>query len=514
MSDKHLLSKTSFLRSVQCQKAFFLYKKYYHLKDPLPPEKRAVFNRGHKIGALAQQLFPGGIDVSPGHVFKFAESVEKTKELIAAGQTTIYEAAFVFDETLVAMDILVKRDGKWYAYEVKSSLKISHAYVMDAALQYYVIKNALPELEDIFIVNLNENYVLEDKLDIHKLYKITSVKKDAERNVEFIKHHIAAAKATFHKNELPQISIGGHCFSPYACDFMGTCWKHTSVNNVFELSGVSKKQAGDWLVKGYLHINDVPDEELSGNSLKYVRSFRNNEEIIDRPGIREFLKKISYPIAFLDMEFYTPAVPKYKGKKPFELTPFLFSWQRLYREGDAPEETFFFHDEESNPEELFLQKLIGLAEKVSRILVFDTGQEIAALNNIVKHHPQYKKDVEKIKKKFVDLAEIFTTLRYYHPQQKGSTSLKKIHNAIFGKDIYAELPVNSGILATYGYDEYLTEPDIFKKQELKENLIAYCKMDTQAVLDIYTYLRKVSKNPDESGNFNKHHEHPGLADPE
>lgn len=501
MSDKHLLSKTSFLRSVQCQKAFFLYKKYYHLKDPLPPEKRAIFNRGHKVGDLAQQLFPGGIDVSPGHVFKFAESVQKTKEVIAAGQEVIYEAAFVFDETLVAMDILVKRDGKWYAYEVKSSLKISHAYVMDAALQYYVIKNVLPELEDIFIVNLDESYVLEDKLDIHKLYKITSVKKDAERNVDFIKHHIAAAKATFHKNELPQTSIGGHCFSPYACDFMGTCWKHTSVNNVFELSGVSKKQAGDWLVKGYLQINDVPDQELTGKSLQYVRSFRDNKEIVDQAQIRTFLKNITYPIAFLDMEFYTPAIPKYKGKKPFELTPFLFSWLRLYREHDVAEENFFFHDEESNPEQKFVEQLIQLSEKVGRILVYDTGQEIAALNNIVKHHPQYKKDVEKIKKKFIDLAEVFTNLWYYHPQQKGSTSLKKIHQGIFGKDIYAELPVNSGILASYGYDEYLTEPDIFKKQEIKENLIAYCKTDTQAVLDVFVHLKEVARNPDESGIF-------------
>lgn len=97
--------------------------------------------------------------MSPTHVFKFADSVAKTKELIESGQEVIYEAAFVFDSTLVAMDILVKKENKWYAYEVKSSIKISQAYVMDAALQYYVIKNCLPELEDISLVNLNENYV-------------------------------------------------------------------------------------------------------------------------------------------------------------------------------------------------------------------------------------------------------------------------------------------------------------------------------------------------------------------
>ncbi len=492
MSEKHLLSKTSFLKSVQCQKAFFLYKKYYHLKDPLPAEKKAVFNRGHKVGNLAQQIFPGGVDVSPNHVFKYAESVEKTKELIAAGQKVIYEAAFIFDETLVALDILVREGDKWFAYEVKSSLKISHAYVMDAALQYYVIKNCLPELEDISLVNLNEKYALEDKLDVQKLFKITSVKKDAEKNLEFIKHNIALAKSTFYKNELPNVNIGEQCFSPYACDFMGTCWKNTATNNVFEFSGISKKQAGEWLAKGFLHINEIPDEEVSGNIQKMVRSFKNNEEIFEKEPVREFITKVTYPLAYLDMEFYTPAIPKYKGNGPFELSPFLFSWSQVEKEGAPATEHSFFHEEDTNPEKDFIEHLILLSKNVNCILVYDTGQETAALNTMVKHHPQYKKDVEQIKKKFVDLFDVFSKFWYYHPKQKGSTSLKRIHQSVFNKDIYAELPINSGLLASYCYDDFLNEIDIFKKQELKENLIAYCKTDTQAVLELFEFLRQTA----------------------
>ncbi|HXB41018.1 MAG TPA: DUF2779 domain-containing protein [Bacteroidia bacterium] len=459
------------------------------MKDPLPAEKKAVFNRGHKVGILAQQLFPGGVDVSPDHVFKYAESVEKTKELIAAGEKIIYEAAFIFDDTLVALDILVKEDEKWFAYEVKSSLKISQAYVMDAALQYYIIKNCLPGLEDISLVNLNEKYCLEDQLDVKKLFKITSVKKDAEKNGEFIKHHIALAKNTFYKNELPSVAIGQQCFSPYACDFMGTCWKNTAANNVFEFSGISKKQAGEWLAKGFLHINEIPDEEVSGTTQKLVRSFKDNLEIFEKENVKEFFKKISYPLAFLDMEFYTPAIPKYKGNGPFELSPFLFSCAQIDKEGGSVTEQFFFHEENSNPEKDFMEHLIALAKNVSCILVFDTGQEVAAMNTIVKHYPEYKKAVEEIKKKFIDLADVFTNFWYYHPQQKGSTSLKKIHQSIFTKDMYADLPVNSGLLASYGYDDFLNETDIFKKQELKENLIAYCQADTRAVLELTDFLR-------------------------
>lgn len=490
MSEKNLLSKTSFLKSVQCQKSFFLYKKYYHLRDPLPPEKQAVFNRGHEVGKLAQQLFPGGIDASPTHVFKFAESVVRTKELIAAGQSVIYEAAFVFDDTLVAIDILVKRDEKWYAYEVKSSLKISQAYVMDAALQYYVIKGCLPALEDISLVTFNEEYRLANELEIEKLFKITSVKQDAEKNSDFIKHHIQAARMTYYANELPQINIGAHCFSPYACDFTGTCWKNTQKDNVFEFSGISKKQAEEWMNKGFLHLGEIPDSELSGNLLKTIGAFKTGKEIIEKEKLWAFLSKIKYPLAFMDMEFYTPAIPKYNGKKPFELTPFLFSWKYKKVPDTEASDEYFFHDEDGSPEIPFIEHFLELAGKVNSIIVFDTGQEKMALNGIVKHHPQYKARVEQVKKKLVDLADVFTKLWYYHPLQKGSTSLKRVQQSIFGKDNYADNEVNSGLLASYGYGDYLTEPDPFKKLEKKEKLVAYCQTDTQSLFEIYRYLKK------------------------
>ncbi len=501
MNEKHLLSKTSFLKSVQCQKAFFLYKNHYNLKDPISAEKQSIFNRGHKVGTLAQSLFPGGVDVSPTHVFKYSESVAKTKELIAAGQEVIYEAAFIFDSTLVALDILVKCGDKWFAYEVKSSLKISQAYVMDASLQYYVIKNSLPDLEDISLVILNNEYVLGDELNLVQLFKITSVKKDAERNNDFIKHHIQQAKETHAKAMLPDVKIGEQCFSPYECDFMGMCWKHIPKNNVFELGAMPRKQLQTWFEAGFTSINKIPDEELNGNSGKMIQSFKDNKEIIDKDKIRDFFKKITYPVAFLDMEFYTPAIPKYKGSKPFELNPFLFSWQIVNEENAKPEEHFFFHEENTQPEMPFVESLISKAEKIKYILVYDTGQENHALNKIVKQHPQYKKQIDEIKKKFIDLADVFINLWYYHPQQKCSLSQKKIYQSVFAKDAYAGLPINSGMLASYRYDDFLNEPDIFKQQEIKTNLIEYCNRDTQVMLELFVFLKR--KIATDSNTFQK-----------
>jgi hypothetical protein len=237
-----------------------------------------------------------------------------------------------------------------------------------------------------------------------------------------------------------------------------------------------------------VHINEIPDAEINGKTQLMVRSFKENREVFEKEKTENFLKTISYPLAVLDMEFYTPAVPKYKGNAPFELSPFLFSFTQVEKAGDKATEHFFFHEDNTNPEKYFIEHLILLAKNISSILVYDTGQESAALNTIAKHHPEYKTEVEEIKQKFFDLADVFTNFWYYHPLQKGSTSLKKIHQSVFTKDIYAGLPINSGMLASFRYDDFLKETDLFVKQEIKENLIKYCNTDTKAVLDLFEFL--------------------------
>ena len=111
----HLLSKSTYIRSLQCIKSLYLYKNFYQLRDPLPPERKVRFEQGHNVGKLAWQLFPGGVDASPIHISRFKESVQLTQNLIAQRTTVIYEAAFIFNEVLVALDILVRDGDSWRA---------------------------------------------------------------------------------------------------------------------------------------------------------------------------------------------------------------------------------------------------------------------------------------------------------------------------------------------------------------------------------------------------------------
>ncbi len=82
---KSRLSKSTFIRGLQCEKSLYLYKHHYRLKDPTPSSLQAVFDQGTNIGILAQKLFPNGADASPENHFKMVESVVKTQEFIVQG---------------------------------------------------------------------------------------------------------------------------------------------------------------------------------------------------------------------------------------------------------------------------------------------------------------------------------------------------------------------------------------------------------------------------------------------
>ena len=220
------LSKSTFIRGLQCEKSLYLYKHHSNLKDSTPSSLQAVFDQGTNIGLLAQELFPNGADASPENHFKMVESVGKTQKFISQGESIIYEATFQYNNVLAALDILVKDEEGWKAYEVKSSTKVSETYINDAAIQYYTITNSGIDLKDISIVHINNQYTKDGELDIHQLFTIESVYDQVLEFLPRIPNEIRRLKNVIESPEVPNVDIGNHCSDPYDCDFKGSCWKH------------------------------------------------------------------------------------------------------------------------------------------------------------------------------------------------------------------------------------------------------------------------------------------------
>ena len=205
----------------------YLNKKRPFLRDRISPEQLAKFRRGHQVGEVAQLLFPGGLNLKPKSPSLFQKAVMHTNQAIESGKyDIIYEAGFMFDRLLVFLDILVRENGSWYAFEVKSSRKISDTFLLDAAFQYYVITNSGIRLADFSIIYAGEDLDydnLETDKPLEELFITESVLEKILPMQENISEQVSKQKATLQLTKSPDISTGPHCFNPYTCDFYGHC---------------------------------------------------------------------------------------------------------------------------------------------------------------------------------------------------------------------------------------------------------------------------------------------------
>jgi hypothetical protein len=224
--EKHLLSKSTFIRGTQCLKSLYLNKKRPFLRDRLSPQQLAKFKRGTKLGIIARNLFPGGIDVSPKSYHQYEKKILETREVISSlSNNTLYEAGFQFDRLLAFLDILVHNNQGWHAYEVKSSFSISETFLLDAAFQYYVITRSGLPLKDFSIVYINKDYHFDGTLDLDSLFIKESVLDRILPLQGFIEEKVKEEKAVLMLEKSPAIQPGEQCTNPYPCDFIGHCWK-------------------------------------------------------------------------------------------------------------------------------------------------------------------------------------------------------------------------------------------------------------------------------------------------
>ena len=489
----HLLSKSTYMRGLKCHKSLYLNKYHNELKDELSARQEAIFAQGTDVGLLAQQLFPGGVDVSPESYFDFSRSLADTKEAMAKGETVIYEAAFLFDEVLCAIDILVKDEEGWKAYEVKSSTSVSETYIEDTALQYYVITHAGVPLVDMSVIHINNQYVKKGALDIRQLFTSVSVLdevKPIQANIPMI---ITDMKNTLRQDNIPSIDIGLQCTHPYDCDFMGYCWKHIPAYSVFDISGLLQTKKFELYDMGVVTLEQIPkDYALNDNQWMQVHCELEQKSHIDKAKIRAFLNNLNYPLYFLDFETMATAVPVFDNTRPYQ--QFVFQYSLHVQEklgGELKHYEYLAQADGTDPRTGFIDQIIKDCGTSGDVVVYNAGFEKGKLNDLTEVFPQHEKQVRAIIDRIVDLMTPFRKRWYYLPEMRGSYSIKKVLPALVPELSYSDLEISEGGTASNAFTEMVMGTFDGDIQKTRKDLLEYCKLDTYAMVRILEKLYTV-----------------------
>lgn len=228
---KYFLSKSKYIRGLQCSRALWL-DVYHPELAQYSRETMRKFDRGREFERAFKDLFPDAVDVSAALGRKFDQYADFTaNELSREGEVNLFEAGFFFDDVLVLADVVHKRaDGLLDIYEVKSGTTLSDTYKRDAALQHYVISHCR-EINSFSIVyngqldksDLSDGSDPSDKSELSENFKKVNLTAEFAAEHETIASNIAVMKETISLTSEPDTPTGSHCQTPYECPYQQYC---------------------------------------------------------------------------------------------------------------------------------------------------------------------------------------------------------------------------------------------------------------------------------------------------
>ncbi len=218
----HILSKSRFIRGLQCEKAMFL-DTYHKELAVIPPALRMKFDQGREFERSYKDTFPMGIDVSEMLGRQVDQYPSVTASLLAReGEVVLFEAGFQYQGVLVLADVVHKHaDGTIEVMEVKNVSEVKEVIKNDVYVQHYVISHSVEGLKSFSVVYRNEQ---EDEP-----FQYMDLMNEAKAQWDFISEKILRFTNTLASKNEPVILMGDHCYTPYECPYKDYCSKPKSI---------------------------------------------------------------------------------------------------------------------------------------------------------------------------------------------------------------------------------------------------------------------------------------------
>ena len=490
------LSKSLYIRGLQCEKSLWLKKKKPGVLQAPDDGAQAIFDTGTSVGELACKLFSGGERIE--YTGDFNAQMAKTKELIEYGAKVIYEATFCFDGILAMVDILCVREGGLVINEVKSSTSVKEVYIDDAAIQYYVISSLGYNVSAVNIIHIDNSYVRGEKLELEKFFHAEDVTEQIMQKQAEIPQILNKFEEILSKNVEPEVDIGPHCSDPYHCDAWEYCWREQRgipEYSIFNISRLRNDKKFNLYKNGVVKFEDIKDLDKFNTSQQIqIRSELSQGQIIDKDAIKEFLDTLSYPLYHLDFETFQQAVPEFVGLRPYEQIPFQFSIHKEDGKGNL-EHFEFLAEVGADPRYELALNLIKFIPQDACVLAYNMSFEKRVIRQLALNYPQISNELMAIHDNIKDLMAPFASKNYYHPKMQGSYSIKYVLPALVPEfeSAYRDLNlIHNGGEAMQAYEgmAYMLADD---REAYKKALLAYCKLDTLAMVKVLEKLREVAK---------------------
>lgn len=484
------LSKSRFISGLQCE--LKLWNDAYRRDLATPPSEQlqARFNLGSAVGELAQQRWPGGVEVGY-KPWERGPAVAATAALMADPSVpAIYEAAFLHDNLYIRIDILARTDEGWDLIEVKSATRPEkEVFLRDLAVQYWVLEELDIPVRQAGILVLNKAYVYPGgDYDLTQLFRFHEASEYCQDQRDWVATEVKRLHNVLARPEQPEIGVGDHCFSPYECPYYAHCSAGLEVQEypISDLYRLSQRRRDELRASGVERIPEIPEDFPLTETQARIRKAVQTGLPWRSPALTGLLEAVEWPLYFLDFEAFSPALPRYIGTRPYQAIPFQYSLHVQSGPGSSLEHQEFLHTEPTDPRPALIEHLLAHLGTRGSIVVY-SGYERRVLNDLAANFPKHTEALGQIRARLWDLLPIVQN-HYYHPDFNGSFSIKSVLPALIDEAGWSEMEIGDGLSAVIKYEQALEETDIVVRDGIFDQLRNYCRQDTLAMAQLREVL--------------------------
>ena len=444
---------------------------------------------GNTVGEVARSLWPDGVLIE-GEDLNAA--LANTRAAMASGKP-IFEATFQHAGTLVRVDLLIPAKIGYRMAEVKSAASVKPYYLADAAIQAWVSRQDGVFVSSIEIAHIDTSFVYRGGGNYRGLFKHVDVTADIAPLDQQVPEWIAGARATL-AGDLPDCAPGAQCNDPFECPFLAHCSPPDANPAEYPVEILPYGHGLPALLRaeGYADLRDVPRERF--DNARHIRVWgvtqSGQPELLQAAG--DALRALPFPRYYLDFETYQFVIPQWVGTRPYAQQ--TFQWSCHIEDADRNlSQAYFLADGNSDPRREFAEQMLETLGDSGPVIVYSAPFERSRILELARDFPDLAPALEAIVPRIFDLLPLART-NYYHPDMRGSWSIKAVLPTIAPDLAYGNLAVADGGMAQDAFGEIMNpETSAERRRELRDALLQYCERDTLAMVRIAHHFEGIGK---------------------
>ncbi len=416
----------------------------------------------------------------------------------------LIKARFEYENLRIKVPFLHRTDFGYDIYFVYCGNYPKDDDILFYALTIWVLKNNHVYINNCYIMHFDANYVRKNELDPHALFIISDCfYNDSNKKQKNIKDTIYAKMRNYtmilkemeevEKGDKPKAVRTNKCTKRNKCLYYDECFDEESqIEDNSILTLVTSQYKYQMYESGIRYLKDANIDMIEGTRQQYaqIQADINGGVFVDKHALKGWLKNIRYPIAFLDFEWDTYAIPPYYGMKPYDVLCFEYSIHILNEDGSIDHHEYVGT---KDCRQKLIENMINDIGKHGSIIAYNAnGAEKIRLQEMIAQFPQYANELWHIYYRMEDLQQPFMLGMVYNTKMRGTYSLKTLMS-ILDEKAYKSLDIHQGMEAVFNWRQIDNEEDI-NSEEIMLHLKQYCAMDTFAMIKVFTKLQELAKD--------------------